>query len=54
MRVAVKIKYIAKFQDRFYTVFDTKVDKNGFPKFLIYKNNAWIWCSAKYFRPWEE
>lgn len=54
MRVIPKIRYKTKFHQSFYTVFFIKTDKNGFPKFLIYENNAWLWFSAKYFEPYEE
>lgn len=53
MRVIPKIRYKTKFHQPFYTVLFIKIDKNGFPKFLIYENNAWLWFSAKYFEPFE-
>lgn len=35
-----------------YLVFHIRNDKNGYPTFLIYKDNQWIWKSAKYFKPY--
>jgi hypothetical protein len=35
-----------------YKVYDIK-RKNGFPYFLIYTNNQWIYKSAKHFIPEE-
>lgn len=37
--------------DLSYTVYDVRVDKNGYPHFLIYKKDEWLWISAKHFRP---
>lgn len=34
-----------------YAVYDVKCDKNGYPLFLIYKDNQWIYKSAKNFVP---
>ena len=34
-----------------YEVYNIENDNCGYPKFLIYKNNQWIWRSAKYFKP---
>lgn len=37
-----------------YLVFKVRNDKNGYPVFLIYKDNQWRWKSAKYFKPYIE
>jgi len=37
-----------------YLVFQVKNDKAGYPHFLIYKDNQWIWKSAKCFKPYTE
>lgn len=34
-----------------YTVYAVRDDSNGYPHFLIYDNDAWLWISAKHFRP---
>ena len=34
-----------------YTVYDVRNDKNGYPHFLIYKDNEWKYVSAKHFVP---
>lgn len=35
------------------SVYSVKNDKNGYPQFLIYYKNQWVWKSAKYFEPME-
>lgn len=34
-------------------VFAVKIDKNGYPRFLVYvvNKNSWIWVKAKHFKP---
>ena len=34
-----------------FTPYAMRTDKNGYPHFLFYINNAWVWLSAKYFKP---
>ncbi len=36
-----------------YTCYAVRDDSNGYPHFLIYDNNQWIWISAKHFKPVE-
>ena len=36
-----------------FMVYSIRRDKNGYPHFLIYKENQWTWASAKYFKPSE-
>lgn len=38
----------------FYTVYNIRDDKNGYPHFLIYIDNQWKYISAKHFIPLEE
>ena len=38
-----------KTTEKIYKVISIRNDKNGFPHFLIYEKNSWIWKSAKYF-----
>lgn len=35
-------------------VFAVKIDKYGYPRFLIYVNNknSWVWVKAKHFKPY--
>lgn len=43
-----------KFQDlldKVFTVYSVRNDNNGYPHFLIYCTNKWLWISAKYFEP---
>ena len=37
-----------------YICYAVKTDSNGYPQFLIYENNQWIWSSAKHFKPIKE
>ena len=32
-------------------VYDITYDKNGYPRFLIFKDNQWLCLSAKHFMP---
>ena len=32
-------------------VYSIRDDNNGYPTFLIYKEDQWLWISAKHFRP---
>lgn len=32
-------------------VYSVRNDKTGYPQFLIYYDNQWLWKSAKYFEP---
>ena len=33
-------------------VYNIRIDKNGFPQFLIYETpNGWVYRSAKFFEP---
>ena len=34
-----------------FTPYAMRTDKNGYPHFLFYINNVWVWLSAKYFKP---
>lgn len=42
---------IDKSDYRYYQVFNVKDDKNGYPQFLIHKENEWKYISAKEFIP---
>ena len=35
------------------TVYAVKADKNGYPRFLVYRDsrNSWVWVKAKHFVP---
>ena len=37
-----------------YNCYAVRNDSKGYPHFLIYANNQWIWRSAKHFKPIEE
>lgn len=54
MRVTPITMYKTKFSQSSYEVFNIKNNKNGYPTFLIYERNQWIWIKAKYFKPVEE
>jgi hypothetical protein len=54
MRVVPITMYKTKFSQSSYEVFNIKNNKNGYPTFLIYERNQWIWIKAKYFKPVEE
>ena len=46
------ITYIMnKDNDKMCEVFDITYDKNGYPRFLVYKDGQWIRMSAKHFAP---
>ena len=32
-------------------VYNIRNDSCGYPMFLIYQNNQWVWKSAKHFKP---
>lgn len=32
-------------------IYDIMNDNHGYPTFLIYRNNQWLWRSAKFFKP---
>lgn len=34
-----------------YDIYDITYDKNGYPKFLFYRNGQWLIESAKHFTP---
>lgn len=34
-----------------YAVYSIRNDKNGYPHFLIYDREQWLWRSAKYYAP---
>lgn len=36
------------------SVYSVRNDNKGYPQFLIYQNNQWLWVSAKKFRPIEK
>ena len=43
---------VEKVTGNIYKVYSIRNDtKTGYPQFLIYKNNQWLWRSAKYFKP---
>lgn len=54
MRVTPLMIYKTKFSQSSYEVFYIRINKNGYPIFLIYERNQWIWVKAKYFKPVEE
>lgn len=33
-------------------VYDIRIDRAGYPMFLIYENNQWEYRSAKHFKPY--
>ena len=35
-------------------VYDITYDKNGYPRFLVYKGGQWVRLSAKHFAPIDE
>lgn len=39
---------------KYYEVYNIRCDKNGYPHFLIYRNNQWEYAKAKHFVPMEE
>lgn len=42
-----------EFPNRIFDVYNVRNDKTGYPHFLIYKINAWVYVSAKHFKPYE-
>lgn len=42
---------ILKKTDDIKSVYDVKIDKAGYPHFLIYDNGQWKYISAKHFEP---
>lgn len=50
-----KVKNInGSLPNKIYTVYHIRDNHNGYPHFLIYFNNQWLYVSAKYFKPIEE
>lgn len=45
------INVINKDDNKIYFVYDIVYNKNGYPCFLIYKDEQWIRIKAKHFRP---
>lgn len=45
------IKVVNKNDQKEYEVFHIRNDKTGYPQFLIFQNNQWIYKSAKLFIP---
>lgn len=45
------IKVVNKNDQKEYEVFHIRNDKTGYPHFLIFQNNQWIYKSAKLFIP---
>lgn len=39
--------------NRVFDVYAIRDDKTGYPHFLIYKVNAWVYVSAKHFIPYK-
>lgn len=39
--------------NRVFDVYAVRDDKTGYPHFLIYKVNAWVYVSAKHFIPYK-
>ena len=48
----MRVKY--KPTGKIYEIFNVRDDWNGYPQFLIRKDNEWIYISAKYFVTIEE
>ena len=53
MNVPSKHNVIDRKTGQTFMVYNIRNDKNGYPHFLIYKENQWTWASAKYFKPSE-
>lgn len=34
-------------------VYHVRIDKTGYPHFLVYTKNGWRYMSAKNFKPWQ-
>lgn len=43
--------FVFKNSDEVVTIYDIRNDSCGYPMFLIYQDNQWIWKSAKHFKP---
>ena len=42
----------AELYDRsFVTAYQVRNNQHGYPHFLIFQDNQWLWVSAKYCRP---
>lgn len=41
----------SKISGEYHSVYDIRYDKNGYPHFLIYKDNQWRRVSAKFYEP---
>ena len=46
------MKMVNKNNNKTYEIYDITYDKNGYPRFLIYKDGQWVRMSAKHFRPY--
>lgn len=41
-------------EDKIYIIYDVRVDKHGYPSFLIRLDGQWVYKKAKHFKkPWE-
>jgi len=45
------MKVIEKETEMIIEVYGIEQDSCGYPKFLIYSNNQWMWRSAKHYAP---
>lgn len=47
----IKLLYKRTNKSELVTIYDIRPDKNGYPHFLIYSDNQWMYVSAKHFLP---
>jgi len=45
------LKVVEKETEMIIEVYGVEQDSCGYPKFLIYQDNQWIWRSAKHYTP---
>ena len=45
------MQVVEKKSEKIIEIYGVEQDSCGYPKFLIYQNNQWIWRSAKHYTP---
>lgn len=50
-KIKLLYKYKRNDKSELVTIYDIRPDKNGYPHFLIYYDNQWMYVSAKNFSP---
>ena len=52
LTISKTYNFTKKETDEIVDVYDVRIDRAGYPMFLIYENNQWKYRSAKHFKPY--